>query len=379
MRRHPRGRAAAVLLTVLVALGSSSCGWHGLNSVRLPGTAGGGPRSFEVKAQLPDVANIEENSRVRVGDVTVGTITHIEQQDWHAVLTMRLDGDVDLPANATATVGQTSLLGTVHVELAPPTDVAPQGKLRDGAMIPLSSGASYPTTEQTLAAISLLFNGGGLGQIQDINKTFVTALAGRENDLQSLIEQLAAFTGHVNDQIGDIIAATDSLNRLVGQFGEQKPVLDKAVSTLSEALAVLNKERDNLTTAADQFAQLSALTADSATQTKQALVAGLNNIGPVLESLANAGPAQTRSLNALPTLPWPKTTITNWFRGDYANATLVLDLTLSRLDSALLTGTRFEGDLTQLELQWGRTIGQVPSPYTAGNPLVVPYRLDQGP
>jgi phospholipid/cholesterol/gamma-HCH transport system substrate-binding protein len=30
-------------------------------------------------------------------------------------------------------------------------------------------------------------------------------------------------------------------------------------------------------------------------------------------------------------------------------------------------------------MQWGRTIGQTPSPYTAGNPLVVPYQADQGP
>jgi phospholipid/cholesterol/gamma-HCH transport system substrate-binding protein len=44
----------------------------------------------------------------------------------------------------------------------------------------------------------------------------------------------------------------------------------------------------------------------------------------------------------------------------------------------LFTGTRFEGNLTELEMQWGRTIGQMPSPYTAGNPLVVPYHLDQG-
>jgi phospholipid/cholesterol/gamma-HCH transport system substrate-binding protein len=38
-----------------------------------------------------------------------------------------------------------------------------------------------------------------------------------------------------------------------------------------------------------------------------------------------------------------------------------------------------------LELQWGRTIGQYPSPCTAGgpfnpgNPLTIPYRWDQGP
>ena len=72
-------------------------------------------------------------------------------------------------------------------------------------------------------------------------------------------------------------------------------------------------------------------------------------------------------------------------RGDYANLTLILDLTLSRIDSGFFTGTRWEGDLTELELQWGRTIGQFPSPClagnanTAGNPLVAPYRWDQGP
>ncbi len=54
-------------------------------------------------------------------------------------------------------------------------------------------------------------------------------------------------------------------------------------------------------------------------------------------------------------------------------------LTLSRLDAGLFTGTRWEGNLTLLEMQWGRTIGQMPSPYTAGNPLIVPYQFDQGP
>ena len=41
-------------------------------------------------------------------------------------------------------------------------------------------------------------------------------------------------------------------------------------------------------------------------------------------------------------------------------------LTLSRLDAGLFTGTRWECNLTQLELQWGRTIGQFPSPCLAG-------------
>lgn len=74
-----------------------------------------------------------------------------------------------------------------------------------------------------------------------------------------------------------------------------------------------------------------------------------------------------------------------WQRGDYANLTAVFDLTLSRLDAGFFTGTRWECHLTWLEMQWGRTIGQFPSPCTAGgpgtpgNPLTIPYRWDQGP
>jgi phospholipid/cholesterol/gamma-HCH transport system substrate-binding protein len=367
------------LVVLLVALGVSACQWRGLNSLSMPGTQGGGTGSYQIQAQMPDVAYIQENSRVRVGDVNVGTVTHIERQGWHALLTMTLNGDVALPANATATVGQTSLLGSLHIELAPPTDVAPQGTLHSGSLIPLSAAGAYPSTEQTLAAASLLLNGGGIGQLQDINVAFATAFAGREDDLKSLITQIDVFVKHLNDQSGDIIAATDSLNHLVGQIADQKPVLDTALKTIPDALAVLKDERQHLADALDQFGKFSALTADTVNQTKDNLVKELNDVGPVLESLANTGPALTRSLSSLSTFPWVKEGVDKWVRGDYANLTAVIDLTLSRIDSSLFTGTRFEGDLTKLEIQWGRTIGQMPSPYTAINPLVAPYHLDQGP
>lgn len=367
-------------LLVAVVVGASGCGeWRGANSLPLPGTEGHGAGSFTIQAEFPDVDGIERNSRVRVGDVTIGNVEKVERQGWHALLTMRINGDVDLPANSTAAVGQTSLLGSLHVELSAPKSVPPEGKLHDGSLIPLSSGMFYPSTEQTLSAVSMLLNSGGIGQIQEIIGSMSAALAGREDDLRSLIQQLDTLMTFLNDQTGDIISATESLNNLAGQVAEQKPVLDKALKTFPDALAVLRDQREHLTEALDQLGKLSALAADSANQTKESLVKELNDLGPVLQSLADAGPALTRSLSLFTTFPWPKETITKWVRGDYANLTAVADLTLSRLDAGLFTGTRWEGDLTALELQWGRTIGQMPSPYTAGNPLVVPYKWDQGP
>ncbi|WP_079462802.1 MCE family protein, partial [Mycobacteroides abscessus] len=341
-------------------------------------TEGGGPGAFTIQAQISNVTNLQPNSRVRVADVTVGTVTKVERQGWHALLTLRLNGDVRLPANATATIGQTSLLGSLHVELKPPVGEAPQGRLGQGSLIPLARTGAYPSTEQTLAAVSMLLNGGGLGQMQDVTKALSTALRGREADLRTLIGQLEVFVTKTNEQTGDIIAATDKLNSVTGKFAAQQPVLDKAVRTIPDALAVLKDERDKLSQALDQLGKFSALAADSARQTKDSLVREFQDLGPVLESLANAGPNMTRALSILTTYPFPNETVENWFRGDYANMSAIVDLTLSRIDAGLFTGTRWEGDLTELEMQWGRTIGQLPSPYTAVNPLVAPYRWDQG-
>ena len=375
MMRRTIWATAMVLLNLLL----SGCGWRGVNSLPLPGTEGGGPGSFEIQAQLPDVTNIQQNSRVRVGDVTVGHITKIERQGWHALVTMLLNGDVELPANATAKLGQTSLLGSLHIELAPPTDSAPEGRLHAGSLIPLVSGSSYPSTEQTLAALSALLNGGGLGQVQDITQAFATAFAGRERDLPSLITQLDRFIARLNDQKDQILETTESLNELVQQFADSKPVVDSAMRALPDALRVLKEQRKNLADAIEHLGRFSALAADSVGQTKDSLVQELRDLGPILESLANAGPALTRSMSVLLTYPWPNETLDNWFRGDYANLTLIMDLTLSRLDQGLFTGTRWEGNLTELEMQWGRTIGVQPSPATSGNPLILPYHLDQGP
>ncbi len=365
--------AAALIAACVSAI--PGCEWRGLNSLSLPGTEGSGDGSYTIQAQLPDVVVIQQNTRVRVTDVNVGNVTKIEVQDWHALVTMRINGDVHLPANSTAKVGQTSLLGSMHIELAPPTDEPPQGELKNGSVIPLSSAGTYPTTEQTLASVSILLNGGGLGQLQEINQAFAKALAGRENDLRGLLNQLDTFISALNAQTDDIIAATEHLNSLAGQVAAKDQTVDMALTTIPQALAVLSDSRTKLANAIDALGKVSAIATSTVNQTKESFVENLRNIAPVLRELANAGPALTKGLDFLSTYPWVKSTVANWFRGDFANITLVIDLTLSRIDSSLFTGTRWEGDLTELELQWGRTIGQMPSPYTAGNPLIAPYHF----
>jgi phospholipid/cholesterol/gamma-HCH transport system substrate-binding protein len=377
-------RGGAVLLIALAVVAAvCGCGafrnFHGANSLPLPGRVGVGAGSYTIQAQMPDVQNLKENSRVQFNDVLIGNVTKVERQGWHALVTMSIEPDAELPANATVSVGQTSLLGTLHVELATPPGVAATGKLHNGSVIPLSSASAYPSTEQTLGAVSLVLNGGGLGQLQDITETLSTAFTGREKDLRSLITQLDKFTAYLNDQKDDIVAALDSLNNLVGQVAEQKPVLDKALKTIPGALDVLKDERQKIADALRFGPKTGDLAADVLAATKENLIKELGDVGPVEKSLADSGLALTRGLDYLTVPLFSKPPVAKWIRGDYGNLSAIFDLTLSRIDSGLFTGTRWEGNLTELEMQWGRTLGVMPSPYTARNPLVAPYQFDQGP
>src|SRR6201990_1180616 len=181
--------------------------------------------------------------------------------------------------------------------------------------------------------------------------------------MRSLLNQLDVFIAKTNDQTDDIIAAAENLNALAGQVANKDQVVDKALMTVPKALAVLAAERTKIADTIDQVGKFSAIAADTIHQSRESLVNNLRNIAPVLRSLADAGPSLTKGLDGLATYPWPASTVRNWFRGA---------LTLSRIYQGIFTGSRWEGNLTQLELQWGRTIGMQPSPVTGGNPLTYP-------
>ena len=90
---------------------TSCASWHGIANVPMPGGPGSGPGSYIIYVQMPDTLALNDNSRVRVADVFVGTVRAIELKNWVATLTLRVDKGIKLPKNATAKIGQTSLLG----------------------------------------------------------------------------------------------------------------------------------------------------------------------------------------------------------------------------------------------------------------------------
>lgn len=370
----PAARTAAVgLLGALTIAAASGCSWNGINSLPLPGTKGTGEDAWTVQVEMPDVTTLTGNARVRVADVNVGTVRDIAVEGDHALVTISLDPGVELPANTRAKIGQTSLLGSAHLELSPPVTEPATGRLHDGDRIPLLRAGDYPTTEQTLSTLSFVLTGGGIGKIEEINKELGDALAGREEVVRNLLTNVEDFVDRLNTQRDDIVQALEGLDRLSQTVADDKHTLDEAVKALDPSLTVLNEQREDLTAALTSLGRLSEVADRVVSSNRSDLDANLRDLQPVLQGLADAGPALPSSLSVAATFPFPLNTYRNAVQGDYANLFLNLDLTTARLDKALLTGTPAAGQLASL----GGLIGKLPPlPPVQGNPLITP--LDHG-
>ena len=100
-----------------VSITATGCAFGGLNSLPLPGTVGHEPGASTYHVELANVSTLEPNSPVLVGDVVIGSVNKMTVRDWHADVEISVKPDVVIPANAVATVGQTSLLGSMHLAL----------------------------------------------------------------------------------------------------------------------------------------------------------------------------------------------------------------------------------------------------------------------
>lgn len=355
--RHRTWQALVLLIAASVLC---SCGWRGISNVTIPGGPGSGPNSYTVYVQMPDTLAINGNSKVMVADVFVGSIKKIELKNWVATLTLGVSKNVRLPRNATASIGQTSLLGSQHIELRSPEH--PVGELKDGDTIYLKSPdcpngvctSAYPTTEQTLASLSLILRGGGIPNLETLQTEVYNILHGRGDQIRAFLGKLDTFTRQLNEQRDDITHAIDSTNRLLTYVGGRNDVLERVLTDIPPLIKHFAETQNLLINAVDSVGQLSQVTAKYLGEARGPLHQDLLSLQCPLRELGRASPYLIGALKLILTQPFDIDTVPKIFRGDYQNVSLTLDVTYSSIDNAFLTGTGLSGALRALEQSFGR-------------------------
>lgn len=342
------------LVLVMTAMVLTSCGWRGIAAVPLPfGPGSGDAHPTTIYVQIPDTLALNVNSRVRVADVYVGAVRAIELKNWIPTLTLEVEPSVKLPANATARIGQTSLLGTQHVELAAPENPSPE-PLRNGATIPLKNSSAFPTTERTLASISVVLRGGGIPNLEIIQTEVNNILNGNGEQIRDFLHKLDVFTDQLNQQTADLTRAIDSTNQLLTIFAQRDQTLDRVLTEFPPLIKYFSDKRQVFTNAVEALGRFGKITADTLSESQANLNTNLQLLQRPLKQLAKGSPYLIDSLKFALTQPYPIDHVEKVIRGDYINTSATFDLTLSSIDNSFLTGTGISGSLRALEQSWGR-------------------------
>src|SRR6202171_1009017 len=374
----PGGVARRTVALLVAAVVLTSCGsWHGIANVPLPGGPGSGPNHLTIYVQMPDTLALNVNSRVRVADVYVGSVRAIELKNWVATLTLDLQPGIKLPTNTLAKIGQTSLLGSQHVQLDAPPDPSPQ-LLKNGDTIPLQNSSAFPTTERTLASIATVLSGGGIPNLVTIQTEVNNLLTGRADQIHEFLNRLDTFTGELNKQREDITRAIDSTNRLLTIVANRNNTLDRVLTEFPPLIKHFADTRDLFANAVEALGRLSAAADTTLSQSSANLHTNLQLLQRPLKQLGRASPYLIGALKFLLTAPFNIENVPKVVRGDFINVSILVDLTLSAVDNGLLSGTGVSGMLRALEQAWGRDpatmipdVRFTPNPHDAPNgPLV---------
>jgi virulence factor Mce-like protein len=161
--------------------------------------------SYELKAEVPNAANLVQGNDVRVGGARVGAVTAIDpvQHDdgsVTALLTMKLETVVKpLPVNSTVLIRPRSALGLKYVEITKGTS---SKGLQDGATIPLRQATPQPVElDEVLNTFDDRTRAASRTNLNELG----TALAGRGGDLNRAIEL-------ANPLLLDLVPVMDNLS-----------------------------------------------------------------------------------------------------------------------------------------------------------------------
>ncbi len=227
--------------------------------LHLPAAVGIG--SYKVTADFVAGGGLYENANVTYRGVTVGRVESVGLSDDGVVAHMRLNSKTPVPENATATVKSVSAVGEQYIDLVPPDDPA-GSTLRDGSNIgvdrtaigqdiagllreadALVSSVSDSRLEDLLSETFKAFNGSGpeLARLIQSGRLLVDEANANYGQVSQLIDQAGPFLDAQIRGGDDIRSLADGLARFTGEVANADPQVRSVLQTVPGATEAANE------------------------------------------------------------------------------------------------------------------------------------------
>jgi len=282
-----------VLALIVAALAFSAFAWFGDNS------------NMTIRAQFTSAEGLNVSDEVKVLGVSVGKITAIENEGDGVLVTMEVDADQPIPADARAAIVSPSLVSGRFVQLAPVFTGGDQ--LDDGATIDVERTAVPVTFDDvkqqltdlattlgptkgkrggalatTIIALERSLKNGNSGRLRTAIAELrgaATALSDGRSDLFGTIENLDSFTRNLALNDAAVRGFTDKLDSVGTTLAANRGTLRGAMRDLADVLGLteryLDRHRGHLTGALGDLNLLAAALADRSNE-----LAGVLHVTP---------------------------------------------------------------------------------------------------
>lgn len=264
MRRRLRARRpvrtrralAGVAALLVAALGLTACG------------SSGGSTMLQTSAVFSDVHSLASGASVQYAQIDVGSVTgiHVVHGD-QALVTMTVRRSADVPANVTAKVEPSTILGQYVVDLVPGKPAT--GHLADHQRITRTE--DVPGLQALVQSGTEVFGAISASQLSSLIANSAQAFGGQGPQLRSLLDDFGSVLNGYSTQTAQITQLVDRLDQFSAGLAPDAQANAQAVQNLARASTVLADQ-------SNQFISLLGALNGLSTQTRSILDTGLPDI-----------------------------------------------------------------------------------------------------
>jgi len=211
-----------------------------VSSLALSGCMSNGPATqLTAYAEFSDVDQLVGGAPVDMADIPVGHVTSITLDGARARVAMIIDRSAQVPADVSAELEQTSVLGDNFVQL-----VAPKGGagalLADGQTI--ARTGVRPEIEQLVQAGSQVFGAIPDTELAEIIQAGGQGFGGESADIRQVLNDFAAVAAGYASQTGQIQSLITNLDALGSGLAPSAQQDAAAISNLNQTVGVLSAQ-----------------------------------------------------------------------------------------------------------------------------------------
>jgi phospholipid/cholesterol/gamma-HCH transport system substrate-binding protein len=220
-------RLARIQLTIFALVTVLTVGAISLFYLHLPAQLGIG--AYKVTADFVAGGGLYQNANVAYRGVTVGRVESVTLTNDGVAANMRLNSDVKIPSNVTATVKSVSAVGEQYVDLVPPPDPS-RAVLHNGSRIDKQRTAIGQDVADLLRQADALVSSIGNSRLQQLLRETFKAFNGSGPELAWLIESARLLVDEAN-------ASWPETSQLIDQAG---PFLNAQIRSGDDIKTLLN-------------------------------------------------------------------------------------------------------------------------------------------